>query len=466
MNSLFKFATGTTRLIQRSILSLWLVTGRILFFLRVLCVPLRLIKSSTNAPGRFARYQHPRSEEKRGKVPFPKNCKGWDIVCPTPKIGLALANTASHSRFESDPVKNDPTQLVGLSNAFELLQDDWIQLSPLGDFPHLAGIQRIDKKATDAMANSFNSFFAKLGRRFTGVPFYIGHPDVPGIANEYPDKKAYGWVEKLESRVDGLYGKVKWSDPGQALLANAHYKFFSPYWDAAEVGFEKGRKVFSPQTLLSVGLTNSPNIPVLPLANEEPTKKPTEIMNPKTLAALVALLSMANTATPEQVEARILELQTSGTSLTGLQNETSTTATALANEQNAHTATRGKVTEAETKFANERKARRTLLLDNAIEHGRITGAQRPEWETKLANDATFETEAANLSRLAPAIKTTPITGNLGNRKAELANVQERSVKVRELVQAKEASGLSYDAAFAAVQRENSALFSQMQQPGS
>jgi hypothetical protein len=152
---------------------------------------------------------------------------------------------------------------------FVVLQDSWVQLSPYGDFPHGKGLQRVDRTAAETLTSNFHSFSGKLGRRFAGVPFYVGHPDVPGFENSYPDQKAYGWVMALESRDDGLYGQIKWSKAGNELLENAHYKFLSPYWEAAEIGFEKGRKVFRPQSVISVGLTNQPNIPVLPLANSE-----------------------------------------------------------------------------------------------------------------------------------------------------------------------------------------------------
>jgi hypothetical protein len=82
------------------------------------------------------------------------------------------------------------------------------------------------------------------------------------------DRKAYGWISELETRADGFYGRVKWSDAGLDLVRNAHFKFYSPYWEAREIGSEKGRRVYRPVALISVGLTNQPNIPVRPLANE------------------------------------------------------------------------------------------------------------------------------------------------------------------------------------------------------
>src|SRR4051812_46991230 len=106
---------------------------------------------------------------------------------------------------------------------FKVEQKDYIQLTPLGLFPHPRGLQKVDETAIQALAKNFNSFMARLGRRFTGIPLYIGHPDVPGYENTYTDRKAYGWIMKLQPRSDGLYGLLKWSDAGADLIANGHF---------------------------------------------------------------------------------------------------------------------------------------------------------------------------------------------------------------------------------------------------
>ena len=119
------------------------------------------------------------------------------------------------------------------------------------------------------MVAQFQSFRGRLGRLFGGLPFYVGHPDLP-TSSELVDRKAYGWIMALEAREDGLYGQVKWSDAGAELLRNAHFKYLSPYWEAREIASENGRRIFRPIVLLSAGLTNQPNIPVRPLANSIP----------------------------------------------------------------------------------------------------------------------------------------------------------------------------------------------------
>lgn len=171
-------------------------------------------------------------------------------------------------------------QMAAQSTPFIVLQDSWVQLTPYGYFPHSNGLQRVDRKAAENLTANFNSFSGKLGRRFAGAPFYVGHPDAPECEQSDRDQKAYGWVMALEPRDDGLYGQVKWSKAGSDLIANAHYKFLSPYWRVAVIGTQNGQNVVRPESLISVGLTNQPNLPVLPLANTLESDRATLEQNP------------------------------------------------------------------------------------------------------------------------------------------------------------------------------------------
>lgn len=68
------------------------------------------------------------------------------------------------------------------------------------------------------------------------------------------DAPAAGWIDRLESRAGAIWGHVKeWTGRACAALANREYRFLSPVF-----AFEKssGRIV----RLLSVGLTNQPNL--------------------------------------------------------------------------------------------------------------------------------------------------------------------------------------------------------------
>jgi hypothetical protein len=170
---------------------------------------------------------------------------------------------------------------VALTNSFTVLQDNWVQLSPLGDFINVGPrdkngrpkfpqgvIQRVDPASVDAMVSAFNEAKASKGADFGGLPWFVGHPDVDPDNN--PDKGAYGWIMALRNGGDqGLLGQVKWTAEGQELKDGGKYKYFSPCWffeDAATIA--NGKPVMKPDELVSVGFTNTPQIPVKPLSNE------------------------------------------------------------------------------------------------------------------------------------------------------------------------------------------------------
>jgi hypothetical protein len=191
-------------------------------------------------------------------------------ILNTPGAEHASSGVMSHME-NSRGAGTESAANIRLSNAadsaFSLLQKEWVQLSPYGDFPHAQGLQRVSFEAAREMERAFTTLASRASRLFAGAPMFVGHPDVPQFANQFPDRKAYGWIMALEARPDGLYGKMKWSAAGLELLQNGHYKFLSPYWEARQVGEENGRTVYEPVSLISAGLTNEPNLPVLPLAN-------------------------------------------------------------------------------------------------------------------------------------------------------------------------------------------------------
>lgn len=272
-------------------------------------------------------------------------------------------------------------------NEFQLLQRDWVQLTPLGDFPHSRGLQRVDRAAVERMAAHFHSVRAKVGRLFGGLPFYAGHPDMPGSTES--DRKAYGWIMGLEARADGLHAQVKWSEPGLELLKNGHYKFFSPYWEAEEIGQEGGRRVFRPVALISAGLTNQPNLPVNPLANAQVEALETKVIEPSP-----GRLALINSA-----------------------------------------------------------------IEEALSQGKITPAEEAEWQGRLAND--LEQGRRALQQQTGAMRVNAETDGLQQRREEMAGAVNRQGRLRELVRAQMAQGMSYDDAWHHVKSTRPILFEQL-----
>jgi hypothetical protein len=320
---------------------------------------------------------------------------------------------------------------------FAILQQDGF-LVPFGEFPHKQGLQLFDRTAAEEIVAAHNSALAKLTRWVTGgsYPVYVGHPDLPGSKDA--DKRAYGWIENMAVRPEGLHLAVKWSDAGRELVENAHFKFYSPLWWTKKV---KGG--IRPIALKSMGLTNDPNIPVPALANESESQKSESLkveeeeeeeenltkneepMKPEILAAL----GLEDGATPEDVLAKITEIQTAANEAAGRVTEADEKAERLAEEVKGLKVECLKVEEAESALtaANERATELTTSLkiaanaavQAAVNAGRLTPAEADAKTDEILAANDLEEALAGLGKLEPKFKTVSTTGDLGSAKSRL-----------------------------------------------
>ncbi|MDR0418069.1 MAG: phage protease [Puniceicoccales bacterium] len=143
--------------------------------------------------------------------------------------------------------------------------DQWLKLVEYGDYPHLEGIQRVTKEVAIEMQRKFRTLRARLARKFGGIPIYIGHPDDENFVHfpGHSDTRSYAWVQDIEAREDGIWILPKWSEEGRKLIENSYFKFLSPRWE-----MKRKSDVLIPIRLISVGLTNHPNIPGDTIANQ------------------------------------------------------------------------------------------------------------------------------------------------------------------------------------------------------
>jgi phage I-like protein len=153
---------------------------------------------------------------------------------------------------------------------------EWIKLVTYGDYAHRMGVQEVSQAAAKTMADNFHSLWQRLARRFRGIPIYVGHPDDGEFLGRagHGDTRAYGWVRQMEARADGLWIRVRWSKEGLHMLDCAHYKFLSPRWEMEMIGGGKLR----PRALISIGLTNCPNMAVEAVANVDTAPPPTTVL--------------------------------------------------------------------------------------------------------------------------------------------------------------------------------------------
>jgi len=366
--------------------------------------------------------------------------------------GLGLVALAN----EAGP---DGEALIGLGNELgEAAADGWVRIA-YGEHTHDQGIQRFGRAQADEMVGYFKNGWNRLKRAVAGLPIFNGHPDLAdqlrkqrtALANDaqravldrriaeldrqYPDRREYGAIADMQARDDGLYLKPVLPPAGEALV-NSGKNRFSPHWLAKAIGTERGRTVYAPVFLLSIGLTDRPNIADTSLINSQP-----EIMNKKLLIQLLAALGrtpLANEATDEQINTELTAALPAAAALAQRPE-----ATALANEQTARTTAetqlneaKTKLTTAETALANERtahaatvKARNEALVGEAIKAGRITEANKTVWLGRLERD--FATESVALANETGTMKTTPRTGDLGTRTQPNAASEQFTALVNE-----------------------------------
>ena len=153
-----------------------------------------------------------------------------------------------------------------------------VQIAPYGDWPHSGVLQRFQRQDAEEIVRNFNAGGAlangearpgltqRLATAVMGLPWLIGHPDHPDFRDRYTDGGAYGRIKSFEVANDGLYAMVKFNKKGRDLVNEETYHGHSVNWRVRE----EAPGIWRPFDIKSVGFTNEPNIPVVPVthANE------------------------------------------------------------------------------------------------------------------------------------------------------------------------------------------------------
>lgn len=127
-----------------------------------------------------------------------------------------------------------------------------VQLAPYGDFPGVLEGRTVRQRCDRAA-------FERLAGNFSGEVLV----DFEHKAERGGDTEAAAWVQAL--RIDpakGLMATFRFTDKGAEAVANRRLRFLSPVWELDGEG--------RPCRLVSVGLTNKPNLPVRPIMNRAP----------------------------------------------------------------------------------------------------------------------------------------------------------------------------------------------------
>jgi len=153
------------------------------------------------------------------------------------------------------------------SNEFVLAGDGWVQVTPCGEFPHAGAgvVQVIDRAACDRIAADFTG--RKADANFPGVLVDFDHFSL----DSGQSSEAAGWITELESRDTGLWARVRWSDAGLAAVQGGRFRLMSPVFPPPSQCEDLGGGKIRPRALVSVALTNEPNIKGgRPIANRKP----------------------------------------------------------------------------------------------------------------------------------------------------------------------------------------------------
>jgi hypothetical protein len=336
------------------------------------------------------------------------------------RIWIAVARYHLKSRFVS--AANEESE-IAIANAlsggetFQLQQGDRFFI-PYGDYPHKLGMQKFDRASAEIMASLHND----------SRPVYKGHPDVPGRPDSDPSAPAWGWVDRIEPTATGANFYRRMNETGERAIANAEFRYYSPYWDLRRV---KGG--LQPVRLRSMGLTNNPRIPVPPIANDD---------NPETMKLspkIAKLLGLAEDGdhTDETVSAACDALITK---MSGHETAANDAQTRLTTAQTELTTVKGQLSAANDALKSARTARIDLALSGLVAASKLTGAERDTARAELLaieNDDQIGTRLEELGKVDPKLKKKPVTEGLGDEKSKLKQAENdaavRAEKIRTAV---------------------------------
>ena len=344
-----------------------------------------------------------------------------------------------------------------LNRNFELPEDGWYQLAPLGEFPHAAAevTQIIDEAACNRMVTAFETI-KNASDNFPGLLIDFDHFSLDAAKHS----EAAGWITdlKLIPNGGGLFAQIRWSDTGEAAVKGGRYRFLSPVWaksDCEDLGNDRLR----PVRLLNAAVTNDPNLKgILPLSNRnserpvdsaslyrDPLTQKEKTMQPIIDALLNKLNLSADTAEADLIAA--IENMSTADETAALTNRAETAESSLADLQTAQL-------EADADAFCEANAD---LIENSDEV-RAQFVENRELTEAVFKNLKAPAEPEPPAPAAPAARPQP----LHNRDSKVAATRNRDTAVSESNAVKirnraseimKAEGIPYPSAFRRAEQE-------------
>lgn len=334
---------------------------------------------------------------------------------------------------------------------------DGVLRVPFGDWPvealdkdgnKIKCIQRLDAVAAAEMTKGWRGLLQRFAMWLIRIPIYEGHPDCPDALDE-DDKEVLtlGWVKKMEVDGESLILRPAWNAAG--LDVREKYTAHSPHWWLADTGEARGGlPIYRPIMLVSIGLTNTPNI-VGSAINENENQNEGNRNMEKLIEMLRKELGLAADLSDEEVlkrgqehysvvldelwqlrdsinasEARAQDAEKAAEKLTEKLNAAAASATAANEKLTTLTAEATAANEARTTAAAQ-------VVDDAIKAGKIQIAKRDEWLAYCAADPIAAALAA--ANEQPRLKTDPDHATAVNTRSDLPPAKQFAARVREML---------------------------------
>jgi phage I-like protein len=208
-----------------------------------------------------------------------------------------------------------------LNRQFQHPADGWYHIEPQGEHPNTEAevVQVIDSDAVRAIVNRFNSD-AEAGKLSHGHEMLVDHEHFSHDTDK--ETRAFGWLNRLQGREDGIYGQVRWSATGKTAVDGGDYRFFSTEYDPGDFkilnrapGAVRGR----PLRLAGLTLTNRPNNKGgRPITNRQPADpapaaEPLADKPKRSMKQIAAKLGLSADASEEAVIGEVIKLQNRAT---------------------------------------------------------------------------------------------------------------------------------------------------------
>lgn len=284
----------------------------------------------------------------------------------------------------------DQASGVGLAIAMqaEAAAPEWVHLLPVG--AEIIGRDGRYWKMSDPTA--------VIGASQSFLPLVIDYEhasedwDIPADGGA----PAAGWIEELELRENGIWGRVNWTPKGGERVANKEYRFLSPvfFFDGTTLEII---------ALCSVGLVHQPNLTLTALNNRGKTQE-------QSMKTVLAALGLTETAT----EAEAL---TAVNALKDDRQKALNAADMPSLEKFVPRAQHDEIVKAlntaQTKLADQEKAanetRVAELIDGAVKAGKIAPAAKDHFAAIALNN--FDATKAAIDAM-PAVVTEGVDPDL------------------------------------------------------